>query len=102
MTERIERIRKDVTELDKYVIRNKEIIKKLKEQYERAVNINKRLIGRIRAMKKEIIDLKRGQYGICEVYEDRSVKALDSEYTELNDEENDEEDDEEDNEEDDE
>ena len=63
MAERIKRIREDITELNKYVVKNEEIIKELKEQYERAVNINERLIGRIRAMKKEIVDLERGQYG---------------------------------------
>ena len=91
MTERIERIRKDVIQLDEYVVRNKKIIKKLKEQYERAVNINKRLIDRIREMKEERIDLERGQYGIREVFEDRNAKALDLEYAELDNEEDDEE-----------
>ena len=40
MGERIKRICEDVTELDKYVIRNEKNIKKLKEKYERAVNMN--------------------------------------------------------------
>ena len=70
MNERIKRIREDVTELDQYVIRNEKNIKKLKEKYERAVTINERLIGRIKAMKKEIFDLERGQFGIREVHEE--------------------------------
>ena len=89
MSERINRIRKDITELDEYVKKNKEDIKKLKEQYERAVNINERLIGRIRAMEKEIVDLERGQYGLQNVtfHEYANIKALDSKYAELYDEE---------------
>ena len=69
MCERIRRIREEVTELDEYVIRNEKNIKKLKEEYERAVNINERFIDRIKAMKKEIFDLERGMNGIREVYE---------------------------------
>ena len=89
MSERIKRIHEDITELDKYVVKNKEIIKKLKEQYERAVNINERLMGRIRAMEKEIVDLERGQYGLQNVafYEYANIKGLDSKYAELYDEE---------------
>ena len=89
MAERIKRIREDITELDKYVVKNKGIIKELKEQYERAVNINERLIGRIRAMEKEIVDLERGQYGLQNVHfhEYANIKGLDSKYAELNDEE---------------
>ena len=79
MGERIKRIREDVTELDKYVIRNEKNIEKLKKQYERAVNINERLIGRIKAMKKEIFDLERGQYGIREVYEEPYAELDDEE-----------------------
>ena len=90
MAERIRRIRKDITELNEYVKENKEIIKELKEQYERAVNINECLIGRIRAMEKEIVDLERGQYGLqnlvfCEYT--TNIKALDSKYAKLYDEE---------------
>ena len=62
MDERIKRIREDVTELDQCVIRNEKNIKKFKKKYERAVNINERLIDRIKAMKREIFDLERGQY----------------------------------------
>ena len=69
MCERIRRIREEVTELDEYVIRNEKNIKKLKEEYERAVNINERFIDRIKAMKKEIFDLERGMNGIREVHE---------------------------------
>ena len=91
MAERVERIRKDIIELDESVVRNKKIIKKLKEQYERAVNINKRLIDRIREMKEEIIDLERGQCGIREVFEDGYTKALDLKYAELDNKKDDEE-----------
>ena len=69
MCERIRRIREEVTELDEYVIRNEKNIKKLKKEYERAVNINKRFTDRIKAMKKEIFDLERGMDGIREVHE---------------------------------
>ena len=50
-------------------IRNERNIKKLKELYERAVNINKHFTDRIKAMKKEIFDLERGMYAIREVRE---------------------------------
>ena len=69
MSETIRRIRDEVTELDEYAIRNEKNIKKLKEEYERAVNINKRFTDRIKAMKKEIFDLERGMDGIREVHE---------------------------------
>ena len=72
MSETIRRIRDEVTELDEYVIRNEKNIKKLKEEYERAVDINKRFTDRIKAMKKEIFDLERGMYAIREVRETRS------------------------------
>ena len=65
----IRRILEEVTELEEYVIRNERNIKKLKEQYEKAVNINERFTDRIKAMKKEIFDLERGMYGIREVHE---------------------------------
>ena len=67
MSERINRIRKDITELDEYSRRNKESIEKLKEQYEKAVKINECFIDRIRAMEKEFFDLERGMCGICKV-----------------------------------
>ena len=69
MSERIKRIRKDITELDKYVIKNKENIEKLKEQFEKAVKINERFIDRIKAMEKEVFDLERGMCGIRNVEE---------------------------------
>ena len=68
----IERIREEVAELDKYVIINEKNIKKLKKEYERAVNINERFTDRIKAMKKEMFDLERGMYGILEVHERRT------------------------------
>ena len=73
MSERIKRIHEEVTELDQYVIRNEKNIKKLKEEYERAVNINERFIDRIKAMKKEIFDLERGMGGIRDAREAYSV-----------------------------
>ena len=63
----ITRIYEEMAELNEYVIRNERNIKKLKEQYEKAVNINERFTDRIKAMKKEIHDLERGIYGICDV-----------------------------------
>ena len=63
----IKRIYEEVAELNEYVIRNERNIKKLKEQYEKAVNINERFTDRIKAMKKEILDLERGIYGIRDV-----------------------------------
>ena len=65
----IKRIHEEVAELDKYVIRNERNIEKLKEQYEKAVNINERFTDRIKAMKKEILDLERGMYGMHDVRE---------------------------------
>ena len=79
MDERIKRIHEDVTELDQHVIRNKKNIKKLKKKYERAVNINERLIDRIKAKKREIFDLERGQYDICEVNEEPHAEPGDEE-----------------------
>ena len=64
MSERVDRIRKDITELNEYVKRNKEDIKKLKEQYEKAVKIGERFTGRIKAMEEEVRDLERGIYAI--------------------------------------
>ena len=64
MNERINRIRKDITELDEYVKKNKEDIKKLKEQYEKAVKISERFIDRIKAMEEEVRDLENGMYAI--------------------------------------
>ena len=64
MSERIKRIRKDITELDEYIKRNERNIKKLKEQYEKAVKINERFIDRIKAMEKEAFDLEVGMCGI--------------------------------------
>ena len=66
----IKRINEEVAELDKYVIINKENIEKLKEQYEKAVKINERFTDRIKAMKKEALDLKKGMYGIRYVRDD--------------------------------
>ena len=63
----IKRIYEEVAELNEYVIRNERNIKKLKEQYEKAININERFTDRIKVMKKEILDLERGIYGICDV-----------------------------------
>ena len=65
----IKRINEEVAELDEYVIRNERNIEKLKEQYEKAVKINKRFTDRIKAMKKEVLDLERGMYGIRHVQE---------------------------------
>ena len=65
----IRRIHEEVAELDQYVIRNERNIKKLKEQYEKAVNINERFTDRMKAMKKEILDLERGMYGMRDAYE---------------------------------
>ena len=69
MSKITKRLEEEVAELDEYVIRNEKNIKKLKEEYERAVNINKRFTDCIKAMKKEIFDLERGMYGIREVHE---------------------------------
>ena len=69
MSKTIKRIYEEVAELDEYVIRNEKNIKKLKEIYERAVNINKHFTDRIKAMKREIFELERGMHGIREVYE---------------------------------
>ena len=69
MSKTTKRIYEEVAELDEYVIRNEKNIKKLKEEYERAVNINKHFTDRIKAMKREIFDLERGMHGIREVYE---------------------------------
>ena len=69
MSKASKRIYEEVAELDEYVIRNEKNIKKLKEEYERAVNINKQFTDRIKAMKREIFDLKRGMRGIREVHE---------------------------------
>ena len=67
MIERINRIRKDITELDQYARKNKESIEKLKEQYEKAVKINERFIDRIKAMEEELHDLEKGTiYNIVE------------------------------------
>ena len=65
----IRRIYEEVTELDQYVIRNEKNIKKLKEEYEKAVDINERFKDRIKAMKKEMFDLERGMCDIREVRE---------------------------------
>ena len=67
MTERIKIIRKDITELNEYVERNKRNIAKLKEQYEKAVKINERFTDRIKAMRKEVFDLEGGMCGIRQV-----------------------------------
>ena len=60
MGERIKTILKDINELNEYAQRNERSIKKLKEQYEKAVKINERFIDRIKAMKEEVNDLERG------------------------------------------
>ena len=65
----IRRIYEEVAELEEYVIRNKKNIKKLKEEYEKAVDINERFTDRIKAMKKEVFDLERGMCDIREVRE---------------------------------
>ena len=67
MTERIKRICEDINELDEYVRRNERNIKKLKEQYEKAIKINERFMDRIKAMEKEELDLERGMCGIRHV-----------------------------------
>ena len=67
MSERIKRIRKDITELDEHVKRNERNIEKLKEQYEKAVKINERFTDRIKAMEKEVFDLEGGMCGIRHV-----------------------------------
>ena len=72
MSKTTERLKEEVAELDEYVLRNERNIKKLKELYERAVDINKHFTDRIKAMKKEIFDLERGMYAIREVHETRS------------------------------
>ena len=69
MSKITKRFKEEVAELDEYVIRNEKNIKKLKEEYERAVNINERFTDRIKAMKKEIFDLERGMYDIRELRE---------------------------------
>ena len=69
MSKTTKRIYEEVAELDEYVIRNEKNIKKLKEEHERAVNINKHFTDRIKAMKREIFDLERGMHGIRELYE---------------------------------
>ena len=56
MSKITKRLKEEVAELDEYVIRNERNIKKLKELYERAVDINKHFTDRIKAMKKEISD----------------------------------------------
>ena len=53
------RLREKVDELNEYVTRNERNIKRLKEEYEITVNINKHFTDRIKAMKKEIYDLER-------------------------------------------
>ena len=65
----IKRINEEVAGLDEYVKRNERNIKKLKEQYEKAVKINERFTDRIKAMKKEALDLEIGIYGIYDVQE---------------------------------
>ena len=65
----IKRINEEVAELDEYVKRNERRIEKLKEQYEKAVKINESFKERIKAMKKEALDLRRGIWSICDVEE---------------------------------
>ena len=67
MSKITKRLEEEVAELDEYVIRNERNIKRLKELYERAVDINKHFTDRIKAMKKEISDLERGMHDIQEV-----------------------------------
>ena len=69
MSKITKRLKEEVAEVDEYVIRNEKNIKKLKEEYERAVNINEHFTDRIKAMKKEIFDLERGMYDIRELRE---------------------------------
>ena len=69
MSKITKRLKEEVVELNEYVIRNERNIKKLKELYERAVNINERFTDRIKTMKKEIFDLERGMYAIRKVRE---------------------------------
>ena len=80
MSKTTKRIREEVAELDEYVIRNENNIKKLKEEYERAVNINKHFTDCIKAMKKEIFDLERGMHGIREVHETHPSPFDDEEF----------------------
>ena len=65
----IKRIDEEVAELDEHVKRNERKIEKLKEQYEKAVKINESFKERVKAMKKEALDLKRGIWCICDVRE---------------------------------
>ena len=67
------RLREEVDELNKYVIKNERNIKKLKEIYETAVDVNKHFTDRIKAMKKEIYDLEIGMHGIRDVNEGRLI-----------------------------
>ena len=53
------RLREKVDELNEYVTRNEGNIKRLKEEYEITVNINKHFTDRIKAMKKEIYHSER-------------------------------------------
>ena len=69
MTKITKRLKEEVVELNEYVKNNERNIKKLKELYEKAVNINERFTDRIKTMKKEIFDLERGMYAIREVRE---------------------------------
>ena len=69
MSKITKRLKEEVVELNEYVIRNERNIKKLKELYERAVNINERFTDRIKTIKKEIFDLERGMCAIREVRE---------------------------------
>ena len=70
MTEKIiKRIDEEVAELDERLKRNERNIEKLKEQYEKAVKINESFKERIKAMKKEALDLRRGIHSICDAQE---------------------------------
>ena len=55
MSKITKRLKEEVVELNEYVIRNERNIKKLKELYERAVNINKCFTDRIKTIKKEYL-----------------------------------------------
>ena len=79
MSKTTKRLKEEVAELDEYVIRNERNIKKLKELYERAVDINKHFTDRIKAMKKEISDLERGMHDIHEVRGTSSIILYDNE-----------------------
>ena len=74
------RLREEVNELEEYVTRNESSIKRLKEEYERALDINKRFTDRIKAMEKEIYDLDRGISRMPYIPEPPRPSRLDEEF----------------------